>query len=137
MRIKLINATFKTSQAVAGFKELSLTETCAPLLASTVESQIMDIRSNVTRRDDLIPIAILNQEMSIRIGNLTYERLDRVLMKTEWEYKYPLVTTVRTLGGSVSDHTPLLLDTGTPAPSREWVDSSRWNGSLLKISMIG
>jgi endonuclease/exonuclease/phosphatase family metal-dependent hydrolase len=44
----------------------------------------------------------------------TYEKLDRVLMTTEWELKYPLVT-VHTLDRGVSDHTPLLLDTGEPS----------------------
>ena len=42
----------------------------------------------------------------------TYEKLDRVLMSTEWEFKYPLVA-VQALDRGVSDHTPLLLDTGT------------------------
>jgi len=44
----------------------------------------------------------------------TYERLDRALMSTEWEFKYPLVS-LHALDRGVSDHTPLLLDTGTPA----------------------
>ena len=44
----------------------------------------------------------------------TYEKLDRVLMTTEWELKYPLVT-VHALDRGVSDHTPLLLETGDPA----------------------
>jgi hypothetical protein len=44
----------------------------------------------------------------------TYERLDRVLMATEWEFKYPLVS-IRALDRGVSDHTPLLLDTGDAA----------------------
>ena len=44
----------------------------------------------------------------------TYEKLDRVLMTTEWELKYPLVT-VHALDREVSDHTPLLLETGDPA----------------------
>jgi hypothetical protein len=44
----------------------------------------------------------------------TYERLDRALMSTEWEFKYPLVS-LQALDRGVSDHTPLLLDTGTPA----------------------
>ena len=35
-------------------------------------------------------------------------------MTTEWEFKYPLVT-VHALDKGVSDHTPLLLDTRTPA----------------------
>ena len=44
----------------------------------------------------------------------TYEKLDRVLMTTECEFKYPMVT-VNALDRGVSDHTPLLLDTGDPA----------------------
>ena len=35
-------------------------------------------------------------------------------MTTEWELKYPLVT-VHALDRGVSDHTPLLLETGDPA----------------------
>jgi predicted secreted Zn-dependent protease len=35
-------------------------------------------------------------------------------MSTEWEFKYPHVT-VHALDRRVSDHTPLLLDTGTSA----------------------
>jgi hypothetical protein len=38
----------------------------------------------------------------------TYERLDRVLVSTEWEQQYPLVT-VEALNREISDHTPLLL----------------------------
>ena len=48
------------------------------------------------------------------LANPTYEKLDRVLMTTEWEFKYPLVS-VHALDRGVSDHTPLLLDTGTLA----------------------
>lgn len=44
----------------------------------------------------------------------TYEKLDRVLITTEWEFKYPLVT-VHALDRGVSDHTPLLLDIGEPS----------------------
>jgi hypothetical protein len=44
--------------------------------------------------------------------NPTYEKLDRFLMTIEWEFKYPLVS-VQALDKGVSDHTPLLLDTGT------------------------
>jgi hypothetical protein len=44
----------------------------------------------------------------------TFEKLDRVLMTTEWEFKYPLVS-VRALERGLSDHTPLLLDTGIQA----------------------
>ena len=47
----------------------------------------------------------------------TYEKLDRVLMDTDWESKYPLVT-VRALERieALSDHTPILLTTGSSRP---------------------
>ncbi|XP_044947663.1 uncharacterized protein LOC123397007 [Hordeum vulgare subsp. vulgare] len=41
----------------------------------------------------------------------TYEKLDRVLTTVEWEQKYPLVT-VQALQRAISDHTPLLVDSG-------------------------
>ena len=44
----------------------------------------------------------------------TYEKLNRVLMTTEWEFKY-LMVTVHVLDKSISDHTPLLLDRGDPS----------------------
>jgi hypothetical protein len=44
----------------------------------------------------------------------TYEKLDRVLMTTEWEFKFPLVS-VRALDRGVLDHTLLLLDMGDAA----------------------
>ena len=44
----------------------------------------------------------------------TYEKLDRVLMTTEWEFKYPIVT-MHALDRGVSDHAPLLLETGDPS----------------------
>ena len=44
----------------------------------------------------------------------TYEKLDRVLMTTELELKYPLVT-VHALDRGVSYHTPLFLETDDPA----------------------
>jgi endonuclease/exonuclease/phosphatase family metal-dependent hydrolase len=45
----------------------------------------------------------------------TYEKLDRVLMDTDWEYKYPMVS-VRALEciEKLFDHAPILLTTGTP-----------------------
>ena len=48
------------------------------------------------------------------LPSTTFEKLDRVLMTIEWEFKFPLVY-VQTLDRGMSDHTPLLLDTGTPA----------------------
>jgi hypothetical protein len=38
-------------------------------------------------------------------------------MTTKWEFKYPLVT-IHALDRGILDHTPLLLDTGTPAFTR-------------------
>ena len=48
----------------------------------------------------------------------TYEKLDRVLMESHWEDKYPLVT-VRALERieAFSDHAPILLSIGTLLPS--------------------
>jgi len=45
----------------------------------------------------------------------TYEKLNRVLMDTEWEDKFPMVT-VRALERieALSDHAPILLSVGTP-----------------------
>ena len=48
----------------------------------------------------------------------TYEKLDRILINTEWEFKYPL-STVQALTREISDHTPLLLDTGSPNLNRQ------------------
>jgi hypothetical protein len=40
----------------------------------------------------------------------TYEKLDRVLVSTEWEQKHPLATVIA-LCREISDHTPLLINT--------------------------
>jgi hypothetical protein len=45
------------------------------------------------------------------LANPTYEKLDRVLITIKWEEKFPL-TMVRALTREVSDHTPLLLNSG-------------------------
>ena len=49
----------------------------------------------------------------------TYEKLDRVLMDSDWELKFPLVS-VRALPRieALSDHAPILLTTGNPTPQR-------------------
>ena len=41
----------------------------------------------------------------------TYEKLDRILMSTEWELKFPLSTVVAH-SRDIFDHTPLILNTG-------------------------
>jgi hypothetical protein len=43
----------------------------------------------------------------------TFEKLDCILVSTEWEEIFPL-STVRALTRDISDHTPLLLNTGEP-----------------------
>lgn len=48
----------------------------------------------------------------------TYEKLDRILMSRNWEQKYPLVT-ARALNRELSDHTLLLLDSGTKAQNKQ------------------
>ena len=40
----------------------------------------------------------------------TFEKLDRVLVSTEWEIRYPL-STVEPRDRNISDHTPLILNT--------------------------
>lgn len=47
----------------------------------------------------------------------TFERLDRVLVSTEWESKFPL-SNVQALNREISYHTPLVLDTGNGTHSR-------------------
>jgi hypothetical protein len=44
----------------------------------------------------------------------TYEKLDRILVTTDWEQKFPLAF-VKALAPEISDHTPLLLDTEEPS----------------------
>ena len=44
----------------------------------------------------------------------TYEKLDRILVTTEWEQKF-LLATVQALTREISDHTALLLDEGEPS----------------------
>jgi hypothetical protein len=47
----------------------------------------------------------------------TYERVDRVLISTEWEQQYPLAT-VEALNREISDHTPLLLCLGEKSKTK-------------------
>ena len=42
----------------------------------------------------------------------TFEKLDRVLVSTEWKDKYPLLT-VEARDRNISDHTPLGLNTSS------------------------
>jgi hypothetical protein len=44
---------------------------------------------------------------------LTFEKLEQMLITTVWEEKFPL-STVQALTREVSDHTPLLLNSGEP-----------------------
>jgi hypothetical protein len=51
------------------------------------------------------------------LPDCTYEKLDPVLMDTDWEDKYPMIY-VRALERieRLSDHAPILLTTETPRP---------------------
>jgi hypothetical protein len=49
----------------------------------------------------------------------TFEKLDRTLVATEWEQKFPL-STVMALTRDILDHTPLLLDTGHTSPGSNY-----------------
>jgi hypothetical protein len=45
------------------------------------------------------------------LPNPTFEKLDQVLVTTEWDQKFPLSSVVA-LNRDISDHTPLLLNSG-------------------------
>ena len=71
----------------------------------------------------------------------TYEKLDRVLMTTDWEFKYPMVT-VHALDRGVSDHTLLLLETGNPfytghakqfKMELSWLSHEDFKGRVIEI----
>jgi exonuclease III len=58
----------------------------------------------------------------------TYEKLDYILVTTEWEQKF-LLAFVQALTREISDHTPLLLDGGEP--------SHRGNARNFKLELGG
>jgi hypothetical protein len=58
----------------------------------------------------------------------TYEKLDRILVTTEWEQKF-LLASVQALTREILDHTPLLLDGGEP--------SHRGNARNFKLELGG
>jgi endonuclease/exonuclease/phosphatase family metal-dependent hydrolase len=45
-----------------------------------------------------------------------HEKLVRILVSTEWEQRFPLASVIA-LSRGISDHTPLLLDTGRASSS--------------------
>jgi exonuclease III len=49
----------------------------------------------------------------------TFEKLDRILVTTDWEAKYPLSSVVA-LSRDISDHTPILLNTGEPVTGNQY-----------------
>jgi hypothetical protein len=65
----------------------------------------------------------------------TYERLDRVLVSTDWEQKFPLAT-VEALNREISDHTPLLLSLGGKTKSKKQPPFKFELGWLLKDSFF-
>ena len=70
------------------------------------------------------------------LPNPTFEKLDRVLASVEWEQKFPFVT-VQALSRGISDHTPLLLDSGgLPTRATRICSHSSLRGSKEKASWI-
>ena len=69
--------------------------------------------NTIIESSDLREIELSGQKFTWAntLQNLTYEKLDRVLASVEWEQKFPLVT-VQALSRGISDHTPLLVDSG-------------------------
>jgi endonuclease/exonuclease/phosphatase family metal-dependent hydrolase len=62
---------------------------------------------------NLRELNVLSERKYTRANSMeipTHEKLDRILMTTEWEHQYPL-STVIALSHDISDHTPLLLNT--------------------------
>jgi hypothetical protein len=68
--------------------------------------------------------------------NPTYEKLDRVLVSTEWENHFPL-TMVEARDRNISDHTPLVVSTGasTHSPEPNPLDL-KGDGSYGRVFMI-
>jgi hypothetical protein len=58
--------------------------------------------------------------------NTTYEKVDRILMSTKWELQHPLPT-IFAIPREISNHTPLLLDTGNTSSSN--------NQSMFKFEL--
>jgi hypothetical protein len=72
----------------------------------------------VSGRSCLMPSLMVLSSRSYKcllenLATLTYEKLDQLLMMTEWEEKFSL-STVQALTREMSDHTPLLLNSGEP-----------------------
>jgi hypothetical protein len=67
----------------------------------------------------------------------TYEKLDRILMDSDWEDKYPMVS-VRALERieSLSDHAPILLTTGSTIPHWLVVSNLNLDGFTGRVFMI-
>jgi hypothetical protein len=57
--------------------------------------------------------------------NLIQTKLDRVFISTEWEAAFPLVRVVR-LAKSISDHVPLLVDTGGDCTKMKKFRTEKW-----------
>ncbi|WVZ96120.1 hypothetical protein U9M48_041796 [Paspalum notatum var. saurae] len=65
------------------------------------------------------------------LSNQTFEKLDRILVTTEWETKYPKAT-VQALTREISDHTPLFLNSGDGDSSPPHSDFKFELGWLLR-----
>lgn len=67
---------------------------------------------------NLMELELLNRQFTWANSrvNPTYEKLDRILVSTEWELHFPKASVVAH-SRDISDHTPLLLNTGDSLPS--------------------
>ncbi|WVZ91838.1 hypothetical protein U9M48_037961 [Paspalum notatum var. saurae] len=92
---------------------------------------------------DLREVKLLGRQFTWAnsLPNPTYEKLDRALMSSEWDFKYPLVI-IHALDRGVSDHTPLLLDTGTSAfvgcnrqfkLELSWISCEEFNDKVIEL----
>ena len=68
----------------------------------------------------------------------TYEKLDRVLMDTDWESKYPMVS-VRALERieALSDHAPIILTAGLPKPNAKPQFRNQMLNPNLNLNWVG
>jgi exonuclease III len=63
------------------------------------------------------------------LQNQTFKKLDRILVCTDFESKYP-VSSIRALSNEISDHTPLFNSTNSPSLAYQPQSSLNWVGCL-------
>ncbi|WVZ90647.1 hypothetical protein U9M48_036931 [Paspalum notatum var. saurae] len=69
------------------------------------------------------------------LAHQTFEKLDRVLVTTEWETKYPKAT-VQAVTREISDHTPLFLNSGdgdSISPHSDFKFELGWQAKIRRL----